>query len=83
VTAMVTSEITRFIAQNEYGTVSVRLGLFAIVPLIALLIERELLRAFQPDPDHQAGIQWITAVIVPLLAALTLILALRLRELLG
>ena len=82
-TAMVNSAITRFIAENNYGTVSARLGLFVVAPLIALLVERELFRALEPDTEHQARIDALTGVIVPLLAALTLILGLRFLDLLS
>ncbi len=81
-TAMMNSAITRFVVENNYGTISARLGLFVVVPVIALLVERELLRALEPDPKHQVRIHALTGVIVPLLAALTLILGLRFMDLL-
>jgi hypothetical protein len=75
-------QIFRFIAQNNYGAITGRWGLVAVVPLIVLLIQRELFRAYEPDPARQSGVRWMTALIIPLLAVLALILALRLLELL-
>jgi uncharacterized membrane protein len=76
-------QIIRFIAENNFRAISGRLGLVAIVPLIVLLIQRELLRAYQPDPARQSGVRWMTVAIIPLMVVLTLILAVRLLELLG
>jgi hypothetical protein len=76
-------QIIRFIAENTYQAISGRLGLVAIVPLIVLLIQRELIRAYEPDPVRQSGVRWMTVAIIPLVAVMALILALRLLELLG
>jgi hypothetical protein len=79
----VIAEIGRFLAEHDYRAISGDLGLFAIVPLVALLIERELFRAYEPNPDRQSGVNWMTAFIVPLMGALILIMALRLLHLVG
>jgi Na+-translocating ferredoxin:NAD+ oxidoreductase RnfD subunit len=81
--ALVSSDITRFIAQYHYGVISEQLGLVAIALATALLIERELIRAVEPDTHREIRIQSINAVVLPLLIALVLIVVLRFLELLG
>jgi hypothetical protein len=80
---MVIDQIVKFIADNNLGAISGQWGLVAIVPLIVLLIQRELIRAYEPDPKRQSGVRWMTAAIVPLLGVMMVILIVRFLELLG
>lgn len=81
-TAFHVDQIAWLVANSDYSTLTVRLGLFAIVPLIILLVERELLAAAQPHRGRPAR-GWLTATTAPLMASAIMIVAVRFLDLLG
>ena len=82
-TATYSREVARFIATNDYSVVSARVGIIAIVLLMALLIEREMLRAFRPDSRTFTAVKALDVAVLPLLGAFVTILVLRFLELLN
>ena len=80
-TATVT-EITRAtIASSTFNALSTTVGVVAIILLILLLIQKELMRAYG-EPVTRQELQALDIAIVPLLAAFGLIVVMRFVDLL-
>jgi hypothetical protein len=80
-TATVPEWITRAIMTHSHAILSTTLGAIAIVLLIALLLQKELLRA-RGGPRTRAWFSTLNVAIVPLLLAFGFIIVTRLLDLL-
>ena len=78
-TATVTAATRTIIASGSYETLSATIGIVAILLLLVLLIEKELMRA-AGGPRLRIGVQALNIVITPLLLMFTLILVMRLAS---
>jgi hypothetical protein len=77
------TEVTRaFITSTMYSTLSPTLGIIAIVLLVVLLIERELLRA-SGGPRSSLWLQTLNIAIVPLLLTFGLVVIARLIDIMS
>ncbi len=81
-TATYSRQVARFVADNDYSTFSVMTGIIAIILLMALLIEREMLNAFFPHPRRFRAVRCLNVAVFPLLCIFAVTLVLRFLELL-
>lgn len=82
-TAFTTAGLAEILVQYDYMALTVRLSLFAFVPLTLLLLERELLAAREPARRDQPSLGWLAVISAPLLAMTAIALTIRLAALLG
>jgi hypothetical protein len=80
-TTTITKATSTFIQSSTSASVSTTVGLIAILLLVALMIEQELLRAYD-GPRARMGIEIVKGLIVPLLLAFVVIVVLRFADIL-
>ena len=76
-TSFITEATRAVIATNSYRALSASVGVIAILLLLALLGQKEILRAIWPSRSR-AAMRLLDVAIVPLLMAFALIFAMRL-----
>ena len=76
-TSFITEATRAVIATNSYRALSASVGAIAILLLLALLGQKEILRAIWPSRSR-AAMRLLDVAIVPLLMAFALIFAMRL-----
>lgn len=79
-TGTVTTVTRSIIESTPYGTLSTTVGLVAILLLVVLLVQQELLRS-AGTPRTRPGERALTIAIAPLLLASAVIMAVRLASL--
>ena len=77
--ATVTAVTRAIIRSSNYGTLSTTVGLVAILLLVVLLVQKEILRAAD-TPQARAGGQLLNIAIAPLLLASAVIVTMRLAS---
>ncbi len=75
-TAMVSAATRSFIWSTSYGTLTSTVGIIAVMLLVLLLLQKELLRAAATRAE--AGGEVLNIAILPLLLAFAVIVTLRL-----
>ena len=75
-TAMVSAATRTIIRSNSYGTLTSTVGLVAVMLLVVLLLQKELLRT-ATTPRARAGGDMLNIAIPPLLLAFAVIVTLR------
>lgn len=80
-TTTVTDATKTFISSNSLAGVATTVGLVAVLLLVALMVEQELLRAYGGSRARM-GIEVTKGFIVPLLLAFVVIVVLRFAQIL-
>jgi hypothetical protein len=80
-TSTVTEVTKTFIQSHTYAAVSTTVGIIAILLLVVLLIQKELMRA-QGGSRARVGVDALNTTIAPLLLAFVVIMILRFADIL-
>lgn len=80
-TSSISSSLVDYILSTDYDVISTTVGLTAVVALVILLVEREMVRAYGGDRARR-WIRGLDIAVLPLLVSFATIVLLRLLQLL-